>query len=212
MKSKTQLRLMFLALAMFALSARFVEAEAYASEGPPDLSVCMDNGFKSLETDLGFTFENEQQCSIFAALGGTFGNSNGNAEGDFFITNLTSRDIQLRHIQFERSSGVDGVTFGVPAQWDPGVLANPLSNPNWKKGETLRVRFFYSTPVFGLAPDVQWILHLVNLPDVGFTVTYRGESGWDVKCQTGFGSCLVSGDGVHSALTTISAPLGLKLR
>jgi hypothetical protein len=213
----TRKRIAFLLVVftMIALQAASGNAEAQVTAvGEPDLSVCQNNGYKNLETVLGLTFQNEQECLLYAALGGTFGNANGTNEADFFITNLTGRNIRLNHIQYNFADGVDNPTFGVPFQWPAGTLENPSASPNWPVNSVLKLRFLYSLPVFGIS-RVEWVLHASEifvhagqtlerqLPDMGFRVSLQLAPGWNTACSISSEFvCSVSGDGVHVVLSS----------
>jgi hypothetical protein len=182
-----------------ALSASSIRAQEVAA---PDLSVCLNNGYEGLESSLGFTFANQQDCLFFAALGGTFGNSNGATEADFFITNLTSRNLQLTHIQYNRAANVTGITVGVPGQWPSGTLPAPSASPNWLVNTTLKLRFFYNTPLVQAHPVVDWVLHVSDGGALTFNASGRKDPGWAITCSgiDIIDICVIGADTAHALL------------
>jgi hypothetical protein len=149
---------------------------------------------------MGFSFRGESDCLLAAALGGNFGNFSGNTQFTFFITNLTSKDINLNGIKVEGSQDADGITSGGPKLW--------------KAGETLSLSFSYPTPaVASLNPAVIWSLNVQDsfYRDVKLQVNAaQVYTSWLVSCTTlgQYGACQVSGDGTHIALSR----LGRRLR
>jgi hypothetical protein len=197
------LRALFL-LALLPLSASFAGAQDLTgTQAPPDFSVCMNNGWRSLESSTGFSFREESDCLLVAALGGNFGNFSGNTQFNFFITNLTSRDINLSSIKVDSSHDAGAITSGGPELW--------------KAGETLRLSFSYPAPaVATLNPAVIWNLNVQDNQDyfnadVTFQVNATPYTGWFVYCASLgslHGVCDVSADGTHIALRR----LGRRLR
>ena len=197
-----------LVILVFAFFVRESPARAQALVGDvaPDLTPCMNGGYASLQSDTGFTFQTEHQCLIFTALGGIYGDVNGEDEADFFITNLTKKNIQLNHIEIADSANANNVTFGVPSQWQAGVLPAPLTTPNWPPKTVLKLRFTYKNETIFGVPSVDWLLHVVNsdtgqkLDDVSFHAADNdGGPGWLTICTTGFGDCKEK-DSVHFVL------------
>lgn len=167
----------------------------------PNLKPCRQNGYKKVFDAKGNPFNTRFDCMEFAALGGVFGfpsevGVNSATENWFFITNLTDKDIQLNHIQYNFSSvGSYDITFGVPAQWPKWTLPHNLAVPNWKRDTTLELDFHG-----GLGNIVFWVLHMNEFSDMGFNVDGNDASlGWQIACGNPQLKC-VGTDSVHWAI------------